>query len=454
MYNIDSSFFWYKAVFVLELLLAEVLVTYTLRKKKFFVLRFLSAAAVLFGISFALPVIPEWGVAYVSVVFVLLFAASLVLLRLCYDEPLVNLLFCGIHAYTTQHIAYATCYFIVNAFDLGTFAVYSGESADPFGPLVLLVYLSSYAVVYWFVWAFLCYRVRKSQLLELSNFPLLMISSGILLSNIVLNAVVVYDAFEMASTLLLSVFFFYDLLTCLLALGTQHFMLRNKQLDDEVNVVRKLWRRDKEQYELKRENIEAINIKCHDLRHRLREYGIKKNIDDETIREITDDLNIYDSFVRTGNEVLDVILSEESLRCRRMGIKLLCNVDGKQLNCIAANHLYSLFYNAIHNAIDAVAKVQDEDKKLIKLTVVRVRGMISVHVENFCVDGDKLVFCDGLPQTQNADKENHGFGMRSMYLIVQKLGGGINVDVRDDVFSLDVFLPVPDAAQEEGGLPA
>ena len=40
-----------------------------------------------------------------------------------------------------------------------------------------------------------------------------------------------------------------------------------------------------------------------------------------------------------------------------------------------------------------------------------------------------------------------------MYLIVQKLGGGINVDVRDDVFSLDVFLPVPDA-QEEGGLPA
>lgn len=436
---------------MLELLLSEGLVTYTLRKKRGFALRVAASAAILIGAAFALPVFADGGVIYASFVFVLLFVASLAALKFCYDEPVVNILFCGIHAYTTQHIAYVTCYFIVNVSDLGTFAVYSGESADILNPFVLLVYFATYAVVYWFVWAFLCYRIRKSQLLELSNFKLLMISSGILLSSIILNAVVVYDAAEMASRLLLSVFYFYDLLACLLALGTQHFMLRNKQLDDEVNVVRKLWRRDKEQYELKRANIEAINIKCHDLRHRLREYGIRKNIDEETIREITDELNIYDSFVRTGNEVLDVILSEESLHCSRMGIRLLCNVDGKQLGGISANNLYPLFYNAIHNAIEAVARVQDENKKLIKLTVVRVRDMISVHVENYCVDADQIVFCDGLPQTRKADKENHGFGMRSMCLVAQKLGGEIHVDVSGDIFSLDVFFPVPHENGEDEG---
>lgn len=448
MYSIQAPFFWYKAVFMLELLLSEGLVTYTLRKKKYFPARAAGSVAVLIGAAFALPVLGDGGVIYASFVFVLLFAASLAALKFCYDEPVVNILFCGIHAYTTQHIAYVTCYYLVNVLDLGTFAVYSGEQADVLSPFVLLVYFGTYAIVYWFAWAFLCHRIRKSQLLELSNFKLLMISSGILLSSIILNAVVVFDAAELSTHLLLTVFYFYDLLACVLALGTQHFMLRNKQLDDEVNIVRKLWRRDKEQYELKRANIEAINIKCHDLRHRMREYGIRKNIDAETIREITDDLNIYDSFVRTGNEVLDVILSEESLRCSRMGIKLLCNVDGKQLSGISANNLYPLFYNAIHNAIEAVSKVQDEDKKIIKLTVVRVRGMISVHVENYCVDADKIVFCDGLPQTRKSDKENHGFGMRSMYLVAQKLGGGINVDVKGDIFSLDVIFPVPQGEEE------
>lgn len=446
MYDISAPLFWYKATFIVELMISEMLITYTLKKRKFFVLRVIAAALVLFGLSLAMPMI-AFNAAYASVIFIILFAASLGALYFCYDEPFFNILFCGILAYTTQHIAYVVCYFFLNVFDISSYAVYGSEPAGAINPLQYVVYFVSYALAYWVVWAFVAHKIRKTDNLKLDNYKLLIFSSTILLIDIVLNLMVVYYAASIINTMLLVIFFVYSVMTCVLAIGMQVFMLRNNDLAHEVATVNRLWHKEKQQYEMKKEKVEMINIKCHDLRHRIRGLRESAIIDPQQLKEIEDTITIYDSFVKTGNEVLDVVLSEESLFCQKNNIKLVCNVDGKQLNFISASDLFSIFDNAIHNAIEAVGRVEDTDKRVVNIRVVRVNDMVSIQIENYCKDADKINFENGLPMTTK-DRDNHGFGMRSIQMVVEKLGGGMNVTVSKDRFSLDIAIPVTQEGEE------
>jgi len=189
--------------------------------------------------------------------------------------------------------------------------------------------------------------------------------------------------------------------------------------------------------------VDFINMKCHDLRHRIRSARKKEFMDENELKEIEQAIDIYDGVLKTGNKVLDVILSEESIFCNNSNIKLLCNIDGAQLNFMHQADLYSLFQNGIHNAVDAVIRIEETERRIIRLTVKRVESMISVHMENYINDGDKIEFVNGLPVSTQKDKNFHGFGMRSMKVSVEKYGGHICADVRDGIFYLDIMIPAP-----------
>lgn len=46
-----------------------------------------------------------------------------------------------------------------------------------------------------------------------------------------------------------------------------------------------------------------------------------------------------------------------------------------------------------------------------------------------------------MPVTEK-DSNFHGFGMKSMKMIVEKYGGEIGVTVSDDIFGLEIILPL------------
>jgi hypothetical protein len=48
--------------------------------------------------------------------------------------------------------------------------------------------------------------------------------------------------------------------------------------------------------------------------------------------DIAKEVRVYDSTVSTGNDALDVILSEKSLVCERRGITLSCMADGSAIS--------------------------------------------------------------------------------------------------------------------------
>lgn len=105
MFDLSSALFWYKPHFITELLVAEALVTYTLNKRPRFGWRVLLSVIALYALAFAFPIM-GYNALTSSLMFFALFIASVAALKVCYEESWLNTFFCGLIAYTAQHISY------------------------------------------------------------------------------------------------------------------------------------------------------------------------------------------------------------------------------------------------------------------------------------------------------------------------------------------------------------
>ena len=136
---------------------------------------------------------------------------------------------------------------------------------------------------------------------------------------------------------------------------------------------------------------------------------------------------------------MDLILTEKSLLCQKQNIKLTCLADCTKLGFISNEDLYSLFGNAIDNAIEAVMKINDIDKRNINLIVRNVHSFISITIENYYV-GNILLNSDGLPMTTKSNKDYHGFGTKSIKMIVNKYQGDLKITTKKNIFTLSILF--------------
>ncbi|OZG61504.1 GHKL domain-containing protein [Bifidobacterium lemurum] len=237
--------------------------------------------------------------------------------------------------------------------------------------------------------------------------------------------------------------YFYDLLCTMLSLCMLLLVSANDRLSTDLALLRQADRLKQEHYELTRETIDLINIKCHDFRKSVAtlyaENGAPPSAD--AVRKVEDSLRVYDAIFQTGSDSLDVILTEKSLYCSAHGITLDCMADGRDLGFLDDADLYSLFGNILDNAIEAVRQLDDGDRRVIDMTVKTVGGLLTIEERNFY--RGTLSFQDGLPVTTKEDRRYHGFGMRSIVNQVRQHHGEMNVRADDGVFSLTIVIPLP-----------
>lgn len=206
-----------------------------------------------------------------------------------------------------------------------------------------------------------------------------------------------------------------------------------------MEILQHLIHKQEEQYKISKENIEMINIKCHDMKHQISRLSTR--IDEKDIKEIKDIIKIYDFTYQTGNEVLDIILAEKGLFCENNGIYFDCIADGKCIDFMSTSDIYTLFGNALDNAIEAVCKVEEKEKRVISMKLTSRLGLVTIHIENYYLG--TLSIENDLPQTTKEDKKYHGFGMRSIQLIVQKYKGNLEIQNANSVFCLNISMAIP-----------
>lgn len=232
-------------------------------------------------------------------------------------------------------------------------------------------------------------------------------------------------------------------LFAMVILYLQNDIEKRQQTQQELEIVRQMWHQQQEQYKLSKENIEIINRKCHDLKHQMAALRTMKDQQqiDRQVAEMESAVMIYDSAIRTGNTVLDVVLTEKCLYCEAHRINMTCLVDGKLLEFVEAVDLYTLFGNALDNAIESVMQQKDKQKRVIQVAAYEEQGMLLIRVRNYCDKAPVLV--DGLPVTTKEDTQYHGFGIKSIRYTAEKYGGGISIQTGNNFFSLQILLPIP-----------
>ena len=229
---------------------------------------------------------------------------------------------------------------------------------------------------------------------------------------------------------------------CITILYMQNALFQKSAMRQELETMNLLWRQQKEQYELSKENIALINRKCHDLKHQIaaiRAMGSSEERD-TYIKELQKSLNIYDSAVRTGNEVLDTILTEKSLYCEANDIKIHCVVDGKQLAFMDPVDLYTILGNALDNAIESVQNIHEQEKRIIDVLVYTKQKFLVMNITN-PVEGE-VRFLNGMPVTTKEKNGYHGFGTKSIRHTVEKYSGYASFAVENGYFVVKMLFPV------------
>ena len=300
------------------------------------------------------------------------------------------------------------------------------------------------AVVYALIYLLFIRRLERRGLLAINDRVMVVSAVLVIAVNMTLDLIIkdvaTFEAIPKRYELGLDVI---HVLLCVYLLYSSFEVVYNRRLLVDVATVERLRVTEARQYQMSRENIEAINLKCHDIKHQIRtlrdgDAVVNAAVLDELSRKV----DVYDSVVKSGNDALDTILTEKGLVCQQRGVTLSCIADGSAVDFMAAVDLYSLFGNALDNAIEAVSAIEDVERRSISLIVQRVGDMASVHVENL-FDGVVQMGEDGLPVTSKGDTRNHGFGMRSMRRIVEDYGGTLVARTEGDAFMLDALIPLP-----------
>lgn len=227
-----------------------------------------------------------------------------------------------------------------------------------------------------------------------------------------------------------------------LILYLQSELFKKSSMRQEFVAMNMLWKKEQEQYRLSKENIALINQKCHDLKHQIRAIrNCSKEDIDQYLDEMEDSIRIYEAIVKTGNEVLDTILTEKSLYCKERGITVSCVADGSQMDFINPIDLYAILGNALDNAMEAVEKFKHQEKRQIDVMIYRQQNFLVMNVIN-PIKGN-LVYEEELPVSTKGDKRFHGFGLKSIRYIVKKYDGFLNISEEDGCFSLKILIPIP-----------
>lgn len=408
--------------YIPQILLAEALFTLGLRRRVRFWLRLAAALPVCLALC---VVVPNMIAHYISGLFSMtIFLLTLGLGRLLFANKTADILFCCVCAQLTQNLSFN----IENLICL------------PWGDRLntvqwLLISLTTMTAVYAVCYHIFSQRRRDSEEINMGGqivFPVAIVTMLFVYAMQYLFQVYGIDQLWVSRPPLI--------VCCLFGLSLQYGLLAYKDEREENVKLEYFLQQANRQYELARSNIDLINMKAHDLKHyiqRVRELSGK----DEELQEMENVVRQYEMTVRCGNSTLGVILTDKLYQCASQHIDFSMMVQGEELNFMSSADIVSLFSNALENAIECEMRVNDEAKRCIALNVSRKGGFVCVHVENYCTEQPKLE--DGLPVTTKADKGLHGFGVKSMRYVAEKYGGSIQAGTRENMFVLNVLIPVP-----------
>ena len=223
-----------------------------------------------------------------------------------------------------------------------------------------------------------------------------------------------------------------------------HYTLTNElHIRYERDTMEHILQNQLMQYKLSRESIDLINRKYHDLKHQIAVLRAEANTEKRNayLDEMENEIKIHEAQQKTGNEILDTLLTSKSLYCIKHHIGITCVADGTLLSFMDVMDICTIFGNALDNAIECELKISSKEKRMIHIAVFSQKHFLIINIENYCEE--EIYMEDGIPRTSKKDYGYHGFGIKSMQHSVQKYDGTLSVGKEKNWFNLMAMIPLP-----------
>lgn len=411
--------------FVIQLFICELLFAVPFRLRPHARVLVPAGLILYFAVGWVVRYIPRMGLFTASVYCIIVFAVSVGVQQMCFDRSLKRNLFNSSAAYILQNLTLNICEVLTMPVPERNVAVAVRI------PISLAVY-----ALYFFV----LMRGTLGREIKINNINVVIISFiSVLLSNVCFTLISAHG-FSREQLFYVKLLF---IICCNLALVSQFALVRNASLTSEKTMIEQLLVIEQKQHKMTQENIDLINIKCHDLKKQLAllRKCVQSGNADDMFMDVENAVLVYDESVKTGNDNLDLVFTEKQLWCAKNKIRFEIMADGGKLSFMSATDIYSLFGNALDNAIEGVIGL-GEDERVISVGILQRGNYVTVSISNPC--SGRVVLKNGVPQTSKDDIRYHGFGTRSMKYIVEKYGGNIVFSEKDGVFGVYIIFPLSD----------
>ena len=357
-----------------------------------------------------------------------LYVAFFVLLGMmiyaCVEIDKKSALYCAVWSLLASQTAYE-CWHLVEVF-----FEWRGTPLDLRSLPVMLAQLAAGAFFYFVICTTLsrkmsykgAYNIGPRQLTSAFFIGILFMFQAALLSG---GQVVVLDR-SLVMTMFVGQFYFLTLLY----FQTEVFKLSSMQ--KEMDTLNFLYERQREQYQVARQNVQIINKRCHELRVQIA--ALRKLAPDavprETLEEAENAARLYDAGANSGNEVLDVVLTEKTLLCQSRRVQLNAVANGSCLQGFEPGDLYALFANALDYAIEGAVRTPDPARRNIDLLVCVRQSFIVINV------------ISPAREPEAAATRTEAYELKVLRRIVQKYSGTLTTETQNGFFAIKIIFPL------------
>ena len=155
-------------------------------------------------------------------------------------------------------------------------------------------------------------------------------------------------------------------------------------------------------------------------------------------------------FVNCKNSLLNSIINMEILKAKSYKIKIVCVINVPEKIPMADTDLARLMINLIDNAIEALQRVDIEDK-IIDLSVSFKNDYLYINIQNAFARNDRDEEEILKLNTLKDDEKKHGYGHKIVRKIVKKHNGEISYLVENNEFIVEAMLDLKSLKEKNDG---